>query len=77
MTGGGEIVGAFSNDADTIKVQEYLSSADWANSRVKLGGVISANKGLDPANAIEPDPAGRPSRSCRTRRPRSASTHPT
>jgi len=51
VTGGGEIVAAFSNDEDTIAVQEYLSSADWANSRVKLGGVISANKGLDPANA--------------------------
>jgi len=51
VTGGGEIVAGFSNDADTIKVQEYLSSADWANSRVSLGGVISANKGLDPANA--------------------------
>ncbi|MBX3196310.1 MAG: carbohydrate ABC transporter substrate-binding protein [Microbacteriaceae bacterium] len=51
VTGGGEIVGAFSNDADTIKVQEYLSSGDWANSRVSLGGVISANKGLDPSNA--------------------------
>ena len=51
VTGGGEIVGAFSNDADTIKVQEYLASADWANSRVSLGGVISANKGLDPSNA--------------------------
>jgi len=54
VTGGGEIVGAFSDDADTQKVQEYLSSADWANSRVKLGGVISANKGLDPANATSP-----------------------
>ncbi len=51
VTGGGEIVGAFSDDEATQKVQEYLSSADWANSRVKLGGVISANKGLDPANA--------------------------
>ena len=51
VTGGGEIVAAFSNDEDTVKVQEYLSSADWANSRVSLGGVISANKGLDPANA--------------------------
>jgi alpha-glucoside transport system substrate-binding protein len=51
VTGGGEIVGAFSNDADTIKVQEYLSSAEWANSRVSLGGVISANNGLDPNNA--------------------------
>jgi alpha-glucoside transport system substrate-binding protein len=51
VTGGGEIVGAFSNDADTVKVQEYLSSGEWANSRVSLGGVISANKGLDPSNA--------------------------
>lgn len=51
VTGGGEIVGAFSDDEATQKVQEYLSSPEWANSRVKLGGVISANKGLDPANA--------------------------
>jgi len=54
VTGGGEIVAAFSNDADTVKVQEYLSSADWANSRVALGGVISANKGLDASNASSP-----------------------
>jgi alpha-glucoside transport system substrate-binding protein len=51
VTGGGELVAAFSNDEDTIKVQEYLSSPEWANSRVSLGGVISANNGLDPANA--------------------------
>ncbi|MCD1268430.1 extracellular solute-binding protein [Microbacterium sp. MEC084] len=51
VTGGGEIVGAFSDDEATVKVQEYLSSPEWANSRVSLGGVISANKGLDPANA--------------------------
>jgi alpha-glucoside transport system substrate-binding protein len=51
VTGGGEIVGAFSDDEETVKVQEYLSSPEWANSRVKLGGVISANTGLDPANA--------------------------
>ncbi|AZZ53529.1 ABC transporter substrate-binding protein [Rathayibacter festucae] len=51
VTGGGEFVAAFADDADTAKVQEYLASADWANSRVKLGGVISANTGLDPANA--------------------------
>jgi alpha-glucoside transport system substrate-binding protein len=54
VTGGGEIVGAFSNDEETVKVQEYLSSPEWANSRVALGGVISANKGLDPANAQSP-----------------------
>jgi alpha-glucoside transport system substrate-binding protein len=54
VTGGGEIVGAFSNDTDTIKVQEFLSSPEWANARVKLGGVISANNGLDPASASSP-----------------------
>lgn len=54
VTGGGEIVGAFSNDEDTIAVQEYLSSPEWANSRVSLGGVISANTGLDPASASSP-----------------------
>jgi alpha-glucoside transport system substrate-binding protein len=54
VTGGGEIVGAFSNDADTIKVQKYLSSPEWANSRVKLGGVISANNGLDASSASSP-----------------------
>ena len=51
VTGGGEIVGAFSDDEATQKVQAYLSSPEWANSRVSLGGVISANKGLDPENA--------------------------
>ncbi|AJM78126.1 ABC transporter substrate-binding protein [Rathayibacter toxicus] len=51
VTGGGEMVAAFSNDSDTAKVQEYLASAEWANSRVKLGGVISANKGLNRDNA--------------------------
>ncbi|GAA3643344.1 ABC transporter substrate-binding protein [Microbacterium awajiense] len=51
VTGGGEIVGAFDDSESTQKVQEYLSSPEWANSRVSLGGVISANKGLDPQNA--------------------------
>ncbi len=51
VTGGGEIVGAFDDSESTQKVLEYLSSPEWANSRVALGGVISANKGLDPANA--------------------------
>lgn len=51
VTGGGEVVAAFDDSASTQAVQEYLSSADWANSRVSLGGVISANSGLDPANA--------------------------
>lgn len=47
VTGGGEIVGAFSDSEATQKVLEYLSSPEWANSRLALGGVTSANKGVD------------------------------
>ncbi|MBO9625479.1 MAG: extracellular solute-binding protein [Microbacterium sp.] len=54
VTGGGEIVGAFSDSEATQKVLEYLSSPEWANKRVSLGGVTSANNGLDPANAKDP-----------------------
>jgi len=32
-------------------VQSYLSSDTWANNRVEIGGVISANSGLNPENA--------------------------
>ncbi len=54
VTGGGEIVGAFSDDEATQKVLAYLSSPEWANARVSLGGVTSANNGLDPASAKDP-----------------------
>jgi alpha-glucoside transport system substrate-binding protein len=54
ITGGGDYVAAFSNDSDTQKVQAYLASAAWANSRVSLGGVISANKGLSAFSATSP-----------------------
>lgn len=51
VTGGGEFVAAFNDDPATIALQAYLSSDTWANERVSIGGVISANTGLDPANA--------------------------
>lgn len=51
VTGGGEFVAAFNDNEATGAVQAYLSSDTWANNRISLGGVISANKGLDPANA--------------------------
>jgi alpha-glucoside transport system substrate-binding protein len=54
ITGGGEIVGGFSDKPAVQKFLTYLSSPEWANSRVKLGGVISANKGLKPENASSP-----------------------
>ncbi len=33
----GDFVAAFSNDADTVKVQNYLASAAWAKTRMSLG----------------------------------------
>lgn len=54
VTGGGEFVAAFNDNPATVALQTFLSSDTWANERVSLGGVISANKGLDPANASSP-----------------------
>jgi alpha-glucoside transport system substrate-binding protein len=48
LTGGGELVGAFRSSDEITAVLSYLSSDTWANNRVELGGVISANTGLDP-----------------------------
>ena len=47
IEGGGEFVAGFSDNTATKKVLEFMSSADFANARVKLGGVISANKNAD------------------------------
>ncbi|MGY4541587.1 alpha-glucoside transport system substrate-binding protein [Arthrobacter sp. UYNi723] len=51
ITGGGEMVGAYKDTPEVQAFLAYLASAEFANNRVKLGGVISANKGLDPASA--------------------------
>ncbi|MBF0673213.1 MAG: carbohydrate ABC transporter substrate-binding protein [Salinibacterium sp.] len=51
VTGGGEFVAAFTDNEETDAVQQYLSSDTWANIRVGLGGVISANNGVDPSVA--------------------------
>lgn len=51
VTGGGEFVAAFTESDAVTAVLTYLSSDLWANNRVALGGVISANQGLDPSVA--------------------------
>jgi len=51
VTGGGEFVASFNDSPEVAAVQTYMSSDTWANTRVSIGGVISANKGLDPTNA--------------------------
>jgi alpha-glucoside transport system substrate-binding protein len=48
VTGGGEFVAKFVEGEAVDAVQTFMSSDTWANLRVGLGGVISANKGLDP-----------------------------
>ena len=54
VTGGGEIVGAFSDEPAVQAFQAFLASDTWANNRVALGGVISANSGLDASLASSP-----------------------
>lgn len=54
VVGGGEFVAAFSNDVDTIKVEQYLSSTPWASSRVSIGGVVSPNGGISSTAASSP-----------------------
>ena len=44
---GGEFVASFSKSKAVQDVQDFMSSPDFANARVKLGGVISANNGAD------------------------------
>ncbi|KDA06112.1 sugar ABC transporter substrate-binding protein [Microbacterium sp. CH12i] len=51
VEGGGEFVAGFSDDASTVKVLEYMASPEFADARVKLGGVISANQKADPSLA--------------------------
>jgi len=51
ITGGGELIGAYADRPEVQALQAYLASAEFANARVSQGGAISANTGLDPANA--------------------------
>lgn len=51
VEGGGEFVAGFSDDDATQQVLEFMASPEFADARVKLGGVISANKNADPSLA--------------------------
>jgi alpha-glucoside transport system substrate-binding protein len=55
VEGGGEFVTAFSARPEVQAVQTYLSSSDWATSRVKVApGWVSANNGVDPTLYTDP-----------------------
>jgi len=48
VVGGGEFVTAFSSRPEVQAVQNYLSTSDWATSRIKVApGWVSANEGVD------------------------------
>jgi alpha-glucoside transport system substrate-binding protein len=52
--GGGEFVGAFSDDAAVQAVQLYLTTTEWNNKKAALGGWFSPHLGLDTANIEDP-----------------------
>jgi len=55
VEGGGEFVTAFADDPATQAVQNYLSSPQWANSRIKVApGWVSANEKVDQSLYTDP-----------------------
>ncbi|WP_371479286.1 ABC transporter substrate-binding protein [Kitasatospora sp. NBC_00315] len=55
VEGGGEFLAAFSDRPEVQAVQNYLSSSDWAGSRVKTAtGWVSANQGVDKSLYTDP-----------------------
>ena len=73
---GGEFVAAFADRPEVQAVQTYLASArvGQRKAEAKLGDWVSRQQGPGPRQRRQPDRQARPSRSCRTRTPCSAST---
>ncbi|MFF4012661.1 ABC transporter substrate-binding protein [Streptomyces sp. NPDC001717] len=54
VLGGGVFAAAFADRPEVRAFQEYLATADFANARMRKGPFVSANRGVDPANAATP-----------------------
>ncbi|WP_042432973.1 ABC transporter substrate-binding protein [Streptacidiphilus anmyonensis] len=55
VEGGGEFVAAFSSRPEVQAVQNYLSTTEWAESRIKQApGWVSANEGVDQSIYTDP-----------------------
>ncbi|MFF2660828.1 ABC transporter substrate-binding protein [Kitasatospora sp. NPDC058032] len=55
VEGGGEFLTAFANRPEVQAVQNYLSSSEWASSRVRTAtGWVSANQGVDKSLYTDP-----------------------
>jgi alpha-glucoside transport system substrate-binding protein len=46
VVGGGEFVAAYADRPEVQAFQTYLTSAEWATAKVKLGAWVSANNGV-------------------------------
>ena len=54
MLGGGELIGAFADRPEVAAVAAYLTSADYANERLKLGNWLTPNKQADISLVTDP-----------------------
>jgi alpha-glucoside transport system substrate-binding protein len=54
ILGAGDFVGAFSDKPAVGAVTAYLSTPEWVNSRARLGGMASANTGIDKTVLLTP-----------------------
>jgi alpha-glucoside transport system substrate-binding protein len=55
VIGGGEFITAFASRPEVQAVQAYLSTAEWATSRIKVAkGWVSANQGADQSAYTDP-----------------------
>ena len=54
MLGGGELITAFADRPEVAAVAAYLTSADYANERLKLGNWLTPNKAADISLVTDP-----------------------
>lgn len=54
MLGGGEVIGAFADRPEVAAVAEFLTSAEYANERLKLGNWLTPNKNADISLITDP-----------------------
>lgn len=54
MLGGGELITAFADRPEVLAVAEFLTSADYANERLKLGNWLTPNKNADISLVTDP-----------------------
>ena len=77
VLGGGTFYAAFQDRPEVQAFLYFAASPEFANERAKAGQLHLGQQGSGSGERVDPDPAPPRWRSCRIRRPRSASTRPT